>query len=111
MDLIARLHHLLLEVEEDLREARLFLGQGEYSLVDHFESQGWLHTFAAAIGHAEADAGLAAGFVDRRIQCGFDPQFVGGLYEYQAMIAHGLPIAAEDIGVEFHSPRHARCGR
>ena len=39
MDLVARLHHLLLEVEEDLGEAWLLFGERENGLVDHLQAE------------------------------------------------------------------------
>ena len=38
MDLIARLHHLLLKIEEDLGEAGLLFGERKHSFVDHLQT-------------------------------------------------------------------------
>ena len=63
MDLIARLHDLLLEIEEDLGEAGLFFGEREDGFVDDLQTEGGADAFAAAVGDVEVDAGFGAGLV------------------------------------------------
>ena len=46
MNLVARLHHLLLEIEEDLGEAGLLLGEREDCLVDHLQAERGTDAFA-----------------------------------------------------------------
>ena len=98
MNLVARLQRLLLQVEEDLGEARPLLGEGEHRLVHDLHSQRRLHAFAACIGHAETHARILAGLVSGSIALRLDLQFVGGLHEDQPVIAHRAGIAAEQIG-------------
>ena len=100
MDLVARLHDFLLQIEEHLGEAGLLLGQREDGLVHHLQSQRGLHAFAVRIGDAEANARVVARLVDGGVGGGLDLQLVGGLHEDQAMVGDGARVAAEQIGVE-----------
>ena len=66
MDFIARLHHLLFQVEECLREARLLLRQGEHGLIYDLQAQRGADPFPTRVGDAEIDMCIAARFVASR---------------------------------------------
>ena len=111
MNLVARLHHLLFEVEEDLGEAGLLFGQREDGLVDDLQAERGADAFAMAVGDVEANARVGAGPVDGGVGGGLDLQFVGGLDEDEAMVGDRLRIAAEEIGVDVESAGHLRAWR
>ncbi len=48
MNFVARLHDLLLEIEEDLGEAGLLFGEGEDGLVDDLQAERGADAFAVA---------------------------------------------------------------
>ena len=102
MDFIARLQHLLFQVEEDLGEAGTLLGEGEDGFIDDLQPQRGLHSFALRVGDAEAYAGFVAGLIDGGVGRGVDLEFVGGLYEDQAVVAHGARVSTEEVGAEIH---------
>ena len=106
VDLVARLHHLLFEIEEDLGEARLFFGQGEDGLVDDLQAKGGADALAATVGDMEVDAGVGAGFVDGGVGGSFDLQLVGGLNKDQPMVGDGLRVASKEVGVDVERARH-----
>ncbi len=110
MDLVAGFHHLLLEIEEDLGEARLFFGEREDGFVDDLQTEGGADAFTAAVGDVEANAGIGAGLVGGGIGGGFDLQLVRGLDEDEAMVGDGLCIAAKEIGVDVEGAGHLGCG-
>ena len=95
MDLIARLHRLLLEVEKDLGEPRLLLRQGKDRFIDDLKAQGRADTLASRVGYAEADARLGARLVGLRVAGGLDLQLIGGLHEDEAMVADRLRVCSE----------------
>ena len=106
VNLVAGLHHLLLEIEEDLGEAGLLFGEREDGLVDHLQAERGTDAFAVRVGDVEADARVGAGLVDGGVGGGLDLQFIGGLDEDQAMVGDGLGIAAEEIGVDVERAGH-----
>ncbi len=109
VDFIARLQQLLFQVKEDLGEAGPLLGEGEDGFIDHLQSQRGLHSLALRVGDAEAYARFVAGLIDGGVGRGVDLEFVGGLYEDQAVVAHGARVAAEEVGAEIH--RAGQVGR
>ena len=106
MDLIARLHHFLLEIEEDLGEAGLLLREREDGLVDHLQAESSADAFALRVGDVEADARVGAGLVDGGIGGGLDLQLIGRLDEEEAMVGDRLRVAAKEIGVDVERARH-----
>ena len=99
MDLIARLHRFLFEIEEDLGESRLLLRQREHGLIHHLHAERRLYAFAARVSDSEMHARIVARFVRRGIGRCFDLQLVGRLHEDQAMIRHRPRVAADHVRV------------
>ena len=110
MNLVPGLQHFLFEIEEDFGKARLLFRQREDRLVHHLQAQRGAHALASCVGHTESDVRIVAGFVDGRVRHRFNLQFVRRLDEHQAVVPHRPRIAAEEVGVKVHGPRHFRCG-
>ncbi len=66
VDLIARLHHLLFQIEEDLGKARLLFRQREDRLIHHLQTERGVDSFTPRIRHAEANARLSSPACKRR---------------------------------------------
>ncbi len=111
VDLIARLHHLLFQVEECFRKARLLLRQSEDGFIHDLQAERSADAFPMRVGNAEADTRIAAWFVAGCVGRGFNLQLVRRLHENQAMIGDWLGIAAEEVGVDVERAGHLRSGR
>ena len=111
MDLVTRLHHFLLEIEEYFRKARLLLREGEDGFIHNLQAERGADAFPMRVGNAKADTGIAARFIAGCVRRGFNLQLVRGLHENQAMIRDRLGIAAEEVGVDIERARHLRRGR
>ncbi len=108
VDFVARLHHLLLEVEECFREARLLLRQCEHSFIDDLQAERGADAFTPRVGDAEADARITARLVAGCVGRSFNLQLIRRLHEDQTMISHRLGVAAEEIGVDVEGAGHLR---
>ena len=111
VDFIARLHHLLLQVEECLRKARLLLRQCEDSFIDDLQAERGADTFTVRVGDAEADARITAWLVAGSVGRSFNLQLIRRLHKDQAMIRHRLGVAADEVGVDVEGAGHLRGGR
>jgi hypothetical protein len=110
VNLIARLHDLLLEIEEDLGEAGLLFGKSKDGFIDDLQTEDSTDAFTPRVGDVEPYACIGAWFVDRRIGGGLDLQLIGGLYEDEAMVGDRLGVTTKEIGIDVERASHLwRC--
>ena len=63
VNLVSGLHDFLLQVEENLGEAGLLLGEREDGFVDDLQTESSADALTAGVGDVEADARVGAGLV------------------------------------------------
>ena len=110
MNFIAWLHHFLLQIEEHLGEAWLFLREREHCLVDNLQAERCADALAACIDNVEVDARVGTGLIDGGIGSGLDLQPIRGLDKEKAMVGDWFGVTAKEISVDVEGPRHLRRG-
>ena len=103
-NLNVRLHQLLFEIKEDLREPWLLFRKHEDSFVDDLESERSFDRFAVRVGDMKADVRIGTRQIAGTVGMRFDMQILCRLHKDESMILHRLRIRPEDIGVELNGP-------
>ena len=72
VDFVARLHHFLLEVEENFGEPGLLLREREDGLIHHLQAKRGTDSLPLSIGHAKANTRVSSRLINGRIGRSFD---------------------------------------